>query len=56
MEARNKTILFCSHSLYDVRQLCDEAIWLDQGKDMAQGESVSVTARSVILCQGPVLA
>jgi len=42
---RNKTILFCSHSLYDVRQLCDEAIWLDQGKVMATGDSVAVTNR-----------
>ena len=40
---RNKTILFCSHSLYDVRQLCDEALWLNQGNVMAQGESVYVT-------------
>ena len=40
---RNKTILFCSHSLYDVRQLCDQAIWLDHGKNMALGDSISVT-------------
>ena len=40
---RGKTILFCSHSLYDVRQLCDEAIWLHEGRAMAVGESVSVT-------------
>ena len=40
---RNKTILFCSHSLYDIRQLCDEAIWLDHGDCKALGESVSVT-------------
>ena len=40
---RNRTILFCSHSLYDLRQLCDEAIWLDHGKCMAHGESVRVT-------------
>jgi len=40
---RNKTILFCSHSLYDVRQLCDQAIWLDRGEVMAQGDSVFVT-------------
>ncbi len=39
----NKTILFCSHSLYDVRQMCDEALWLDHGRPMAQGDSVSVT-------------
>jgi ABC-type polysaccharide/polyol phosphate transport system ATPase subunit len=40
---RNKTILFCSHSLYDIRQLCDQAIWLDQGVCRALGESVAVT-------------
>jgi lipopolysaccharide transport system ATP-binding protein len=26
------TILFCSHSLYHVRQLCDQVLWLDQGQ------------------------
>ena len=40
---RDKTILFCSHSLYDVRQLCDEALWLDKGDVQSQGESVQVT-------------
>jgi len=25
------TILFCSHSLYHVRQLCDQVLWLDKG-------------------------
>lgn len=40
---RNKTILFCSHSLYDIRQLCDDAMWLEQGGCMALGDSVSVT-------------
>jgi ABC-type polysaccharide/polyol phosphate transport system ATPase subunit len=40
---RNKTILFCSHSLYDVRQMCDRAIWLERGRDMAQGDAVVVT-------------
>ncbi len=40
---RNKTILFCSHSLYDVRQLCDEAIWLRDGEVASSGNSVYVT-------------
>jgi ABC-type multidrug transport system ATPase subunit len=40
---RGVTIVFASHSLYDVRQLCDQAIWLDQGKVMAKGNSVFVT-------------
>ena len=40
---KNKTILFCSHSLYDVRQLCDQAIWLKHGEAQAIGDSVVVT-------------
>jgi ABC-type polysaccharide/polyol phosphate transport system ATPase subunit len=40
---RGKTILFCSHSLYDVRQLCDQAIWLRKGEQAAFGDSVFVT-------------
>ncbi|MFN0207253.1 MAG: ABC transporter ATP-binding protein [Planctomycetota bacterium] len=40
---RGKTIVFCSHSLYDVRQLCDVAIWLDHGEVKMLGDSVSVT-------------
>jgi lipopolysaccharide transport system ATP-binding protein len=31
------TILFCSHSLYHVRQLCDVALWLDAGAQRAFG-------------------
>jgi ABC-type polysaccharide/polyol phosphate transport system ATPase subunit len=40
---RNRTIVFCSHSLYDVRQFCDEALWLDRGRPQAIGDSVVVT-------------
>ncbi|HKX46699.1 MAG TPA: ABC transporter ATP-binding protein, partial [Planctomycetota bacterium] len=40
---RGKTILFCSHSLYDVRQLCDEALWLREGRPAALGSSIDVT-------------
>ena len=38
-----KTILFCSHSLYDVRQLCDEAIWVHEGRIRSHGDAVAVT-------------
>lgn len=31
------TILFCSHSLYHVRQLCDQVLWLDCGGVKALG-------------------
>jgi len=40
---RNKTIVFCSHSLYDVRQFCDQALWLERGEPRAVGDSIFVT-------------
>ena len=40
---RGKTLLFCSHSLYDVRQICDYAIWLDHGELKMLGDAVEVT-------------
>lgn len=38
------TILFCSHSLYHVRQLCDVAVWLEQGQVRAFGATEAVLA------------
>ncbi|OED30322.1 ABC transporter ATP-binding protein [Methanosphaera sp. WGK6] len=32
------SLLFVSHSINQVRDLCDKAIWLDHGKVVAQGE------------------
>lgn len=29
---QGKTIIFCSHSLYQVREFCESAIWIDKGK------------------------
>ena len=40
---RGKTILFCSHSLYDIRQLCDEAAWLRKGRIREIGNAMMVT-------------
>jgi len=37
------TILFCSHSMYQVEALCDRAIWLDHGEIKKIGETKSVT-------------
>ncbi|MFM9914931.1 MAG: ABC transporter ATP-binding protein [Rhizobacter sp.] len=36
------TILFCSHSLYHVRHLCNVAVWLDGGRVKAMGDTESV--------------
>jgi ABC-type polysaccharide/polyol phosphate transport system ATPase subunit len=41
---RGKTIIFCSHSLYDVRQVCDDVIWVKQGKIEQRGDPLTVTA------------
>lgn len=38
------TILFCSHSLYHVRQLCDRVLWLDHGQTLGLGDTESVLA------------
>jgi energy-coupling factor transporter ATP-binding protein EcfA2 len=40
---RNRTIIFCSHSLYDLRQFCDLALWLERGEPRALGDSIFVT-------------
>ena len=38
------TILFCSHSQYHVRQLCDAALWLDGGSARLLGPTEMVLA------------
>lgn len=38
------TILFCSHSLYHVRQLCDVALWVDKGRMRGCGPTENVLA------------
>jgi len=32
LKRAGKTILFCSHSMYQVEALCNKALWLDQGQ------------------------
>ncbi len=39
---RGGTLLFCSHALYYVALLCDEAIWLQNGKVAASGAALPV--------------
>ena len=40
---RGKTMFFCSHSLYDVRQICDRTIWMKGGELQLYDDSVLVT-------------
>lgn len=44
MEFRDNgcTILFCSHSSYHIRHLCDQAIWLKGGQVMEMGPTEAV--------------
>jgi len=39
------TILFCSHSLYHVRHLCDTTLWLNKGETQAIGPTEDVLAQ-----------
>lgn len=36
---RGASLVFCSHNLYQVRELCKQALWLEQGKLKMLGES-----------------
>ncbi len=39
-----KTILFCSHNMYQVRSLCQRAMWLKNGRVEAFGDTEDVVA------------
>jgi lipopolysaccharide transport system ATP-binding protein len=39
-----KTILFCSHSLYQVESICDRVIWLNKGKVKMDGNPSEVVS------------
>ncbi len=41
-QKRGGTLLFCSHALYYIALLCDQAIWLKHGEVAAQGRALSV--------------
>src|SRR5712691_7029024 len=43
--AQGKSLLFCSHSMYHVRKLCQKALWLERGQVRAVGD-VSVVTNS----------
>jgi lipopolysaccharide transport system ATP-binding protein len=34
---RGRTIVFCSHNMYQVKKLCDHALWLKGGRSAASG-------------------
>src|SRR5205085_9648281 len=42
LKASGRTIFFCSHAMYYVSTLCDDAIWLNGGVIAASGSAQSV--------------
>jgi len=48
------TMLLVSHSMQQVLELCDEAIWLDKGKIRMQGESFRVVKAYEQFLHGPI--
>jgi lipopolysaccharide transport system ATP-binding protein len=38
----HRTLVFCSHNLYQVKELCEQAVWLENGAVMGRGESAKV--------------
>lgn len=43
MKEAGKTILFCSHSMYQVEALCSRAIWMEAGTVKMMGSAADVT-------------
>ena len=43
-KADGRTVILCSHSIYDLRHFCDEVVWLDGGRVAAHGDPVETTA------------
>lgn len=42
IKKRGAAIVICSHNLYQVKTLCEEAIWLREGRPRSQGDAVTV--------------
>ncbi|MEZ5534902.1 MAG: ABC transporter ATP-binding protein [Thiolinea sp.] len=40
--AGGATLVFCSHNLYQVREICTQAVWLEQGKVRMSGDAQMV--------------
>ncbi len=45
LSASGRTVLFVSHNMQAVAQLCERAIWLDRGRVVDDGRSAEIVAR-----------
>ena len=41
--AHSGTLLLCSHSMYHIQKLCQQAIWIDHGRIHMRGDTAEVT-------------
>jgi lipopolysaccharide transport system ATP-binding protein len=48
---QGKTMLFCSHSMYHIQELCDSAIWLEKGKIRKAGPCNQVVGMYQDFCE-----
>jgi lipopolysaccharide transport system ATP-binding protein len=44
LKGQGTTVLFCSHSMYQVESFCDRAVWLDHGRVQMEGPASKVVA------------
>jgi lipopolysaccharide transport system ATP-binding protein len=44
LKAQGTTVLFCSHSMYQVESFCERAVWLDHGRVQMEGPASDVVA------------
>lgn len=56
LKESGKTILFCSHSLFQIESLCSRALWINQGKLMAEGEVKNVVSAYQTFLDRSILA
>lgn len=61
LKDNGRTILFCSHSLFQIESLCTRALWINQGRLMAEGDAKDVVSayqtfldKSVLTATEPV--
>ena len=53
---QGKTMLFCSHSMYHVQELCDQVIWLENGKIKKTGKCDEVVGLYEDFCNHKKIA
>lgn len=52
LKEAGKTILFCSHSMYQVEALCSRALWIDRGEIRMDGDAMDVTKAYAVFLSG----